>query len=171
MKFQTFDKAKWHYDTPSAPTGISHEAGATHIAFFLRWCVEKDFINKETARECAKELEQIKNKTLDGREFILHWFDGTLTTEELNTKGALFATAYYGRENTRFAQTYGTYTGDYGELVTSKLTIPNIDSSDDNAYFYVEYNEENYEIVKSVIDKRYEEFLSLKKRNYKSGKN
>ncbi|MDR3346155.1 MAG: hypothetical protein LBS73_03175 [Campylobacteraceae bacterium] len=171
MKSQTFDKAKWHYDTPSAPTGISHEAGATHIAFFLRWCVEKDFASKEMVREHANELEQIKNKTLDGREFILDCLDGAFTTDELNTRGVLFAIAYYGRENTKFAQTYGTYTGDYDELVKSKLTTTNIDSSDDSAYFYVENSEENYEIVKSVIDKRYEEFLSLKKRNYKSGKN
>ncbi|MDR3212932.1 MAG: hypothetical protein LBT71_03280 [Azoarcus sp.] len=161
MRFQTFDKAKWHYGAVSAPADIPCEFGATHIAFFLRWCVEQDFMSKETIEECGKELEAIKNKTLDCREFFMEMLDGALTSEDFNTKGGYFASAYYGNDKTKFAKKYGTYLDNYDTAVKSTLKTA-IERLDDNAYFFVENSEENYEIVKKIIDKRYEQFLLMK---------
>ena len=34
MKFEVYDKAKWHYDSKDMPKDLPAIAGATHIAFF-----------------------------------------------------------------------------------------------------------------------------------------
>ena len=36
MKFEVYDKAKWHYDSKDMPKDLPAIAGATHIAFFVR---------------------------------------------------------------------------------------------------------------------------------------
>ena len=70
MKFEVYDKAKWHYDSKDMPKDLPAIAGATHIAFFVRWCVENDLMSREIEEDCAEELQQIKNKELDCRDFF-----------------------------------------------------------------------------------------------------
>ena len=41
MKFEVYDKAKWHYDSKDMPKDLPAIAGATHIAFFVR-CYHSD---------------------------------------------------------------------------------------------------------------------------------
>lgn len=36
MKFEVYDKAKWHYESKDMPNELPEIAGATHIAFFVR---------------------------------------------------------------------------------------------------------------------------------------
>lgn len=65
MKFEVYDKAKWHYESKDMPNELPEIAGATHIAFFVRWCVENDLMSREIEEDCAEELQQIKDKELD----------------------------------------------------------------------------------------------------------
>lgn len=104
MKFEVYDKAKWHYESKDMPNELPEIAGATHIAFFVRWCVENDLMSREIEEDCAEELQQIKDKELDCRDFFFDDMDGVLTSNELNTKGKQFAAAYYHSDKTKFAK-------------------------------------------------------------------
>ena len=156
MKFTIYDKAKWHWGAKNAPADLPQENGGTHIAFFLRWCIEHDFCSRQMKEDFAAELLSVKNgdgKTDCRRLFVLD-MDGVLSTEELNTKGNQFAMAYYSTLKTKFAEAYGYYLRDYGKFVVEKL------GDDDNAYYYIENSEGNYQAVKAIIDRRYAEYLA-----------
>lgn len=53
MAYVTYDKAKWHWGAETAPTDIPQENGATHIAFFFRWCMERKLYSKDFAGDFA----------------------------------------------------------------------------------------------------------------------
>lgn len=156
MKFEVYDKAKWHYDSKDMPKDLPAIAGATHIAFFVRWCVENDLMSREIEEDCAEKLQQIKNKELDCRDFFFDDMDGVLTSNELNTKGKQFAAAYYHSDKTKFAKKFGYYLADYDNWVKNKLGSQ---YNPDTSYFYVENSEENYNEIKEICNKRYSEFL------------
>jgi hypothetical protein len=158
MKYQVFDKAKWHTDAKNAPTDIPHVNGGTHIAFFWRWCVEKGFYHKEIKDDFADEIQLAKSGNLDFREWFVNGMDGVLSTEVLNTKGNQFACAYYVSQKAKFAKAFGFYLQDYADWVSKNAG----DEDFDNAYFYIENSEENYQAVKSMIDRRYAEFVQMK---------
>lgn len=77
------------------PKELPEIVGATHIAFFVRWCIENSLMSQEVQENFAEELQRIANKELDCREFFFNDMDGVFTSEELNTKGEKFAAAYY----------------------------------------------------------------------------
>ncbi len=155
MSFEIYDKAKYHYDAHNAPKDMPIENGATHISFIFLWCIEKDFYSKSFLSEYKEEILKLKNRVLDCRDFFMTELDGVFTSEDLNSKGKKFLHAYYTTDKTKFAKNVAYYLEDYRSLV--EKCFPN--SSDDNAYFYVSFNEENYLFIKSIIEKRYEVFL------------
>jgi hypothetical protein len=165
MKFAVYDKAKWHWGAKNAPKDITEENGGTHIAVFLRWCIEKGFYSKQMEDDFPDEITALKtnDRTVDCRRLFVFDMDGVLSTEELNTKGNQFATAYYTSDKTKFAKKYGYYLSDYGDFVDEKFG----DKAFDNAYFYMENSEENYLKVKEIMDKRYSEFLKMKNEDKK----
>ena len=54
---------------------------------------------------------------------------------------------------------YGWYLQDYTDFVSQKFG----EKYFDNAYFYIENSQENYALIKAIIDHRYEEFLTMKR--------
>jgi len=160
MKFTVYDKAKWHWGAKNAPTDIPQENGGTHIAFFLRWCIEKGFYSEEMEDDFSDEIASVKSNDgeIDCRRLFVLDMDGVLSTDELNTKGNQFAMAYYCSGKTKFAKVYGGYLNDYGKFVSKEWGKKDFD----NAYFYMENSEKNYQKVKKIIDKRYSEFLDMK---------
>lgn len=154
-----YDKAKWHYGAKNAPNDITQENGATHIAFFVRWCIENSLYSKQLKQDFSNEVTAIedKNSDMDCRAFFLNNLDGVFCSDELNTKGKSFAKAYYTSEKTKFAKQHGWYLEDYNGFVQKVYGDKNFD----NAYFYIEYNEENYQKIKQIIDKNYQLFLAL----------
>jgi hypothetical protein len=162
MKFISYDKAKWHYGAKTFPADLPIENGGTHIAFFLRWCIEKDFICKDILDDNPTEIQQIKNGKLDCRHFFFNWMDGVFSSEELNAKGAKFANVYYSNDKTKFAKTYGYYLTDYNNWLESHRDLT--EKYGYNAYFYVENTNDNYSSIKTIIDNRYNEFLDMTKK-------
>ena len=154
MAYVTYDKAKWHWGAETAPTDIPQENGATHIAFFFRWCMERKLYSKEFAADFARMYE-----SFDYRGFFFRDMDGVLDSDALNAPGKAFAKAYYTTDRTKFAKTHGWYLQDYDDFVARKFGDKNFD----NAYFYIENSPQNYAEIKEIIDRRYEEFLETKK--------
>ena len=158
MAYVTYDKAKWHWGAETAPTDIPQENGATHIAFFFRWCMERKLYSKEFAADFADDIARMGD-SFDYRWYFFGAMDGVLSSEELNTAGKAFANAYYTTNRTKFAKTHGWYLQDYDDFVARKSGEKNFD----NAYFYIENSPQNYAEIKAIIDRRYEEFLETKK--------
>lgn len=157
MATVVYDKAKWHWGADNAPADIPKQNGATHIAFFFRWLMERKFYSKEFAADCTKSIAKM-DESFDYREFFLNAMDGVLFSDDLNTAGKAFANAYYTSAKTKFAKLHGWYLQDYTDWVEAKFG----DDYFDNAYFYVENSTENYAQIKAIIDQRYAEFLAFK---------
>ncbi|MEC4117138.1 hypothetical protein VSP20_09150 [Myroides phaeus] len=162
MEHKVYDKAKWHYGSATFPTSLPVENGATHIAFFLRWCIENNFIGKEIANDIPDDITKIKSGIADCRTFLMNYLDGVLTSEDLNTKGRLFANAYYTSTKTKFAKTYGYYCADVDNWAQAQSEL--VEKGNDDAYFYIENDENTYARFKEIINNRYEEFLQMKKK-------
>ena len=158
MAYVTYDKAKWHWGAETAPTDIPHENGATHIAFFFRWCMERKLYSKDFAADFADDIARMDD-SFDYRGFFFRDMDGVLDSDALNAAGKAFAKAYYTTGRTKFAKTHGWYLQDYPDFVSEKLGEKDFN----NAYFYIENSPQNYAEVKQIIDRRYEEFLEAKK--------
>ena len=158
MAYVTYDKAKWHWGAETAPTDIPQENGATHIAFFFHWCMERKLYSKDFAVDFADDIARMDD-SFDYRQYFFDAMDGVLSSDELNTVGKAFAKAYYTTDSTKFAKTHGWYLQDYADFVSDKLGEKDFN----NAYFYIENSPQNYAEVKQIIDRRYEEFLEFKK--------
>ena len=157
MAHVVYDKAKWHFGSDDFPHDtLPIDCGGTHIAFFLRWCIENAFLSKELIDDSGINIEDVKQGKINCRDFLMEALDGVFTSDDLNTKGKKFANAYYKSEKTKFAKQFDWYLSDYDALTAQFIKEP---YTKDNWYFFFEYTEENYRLVKSFIDSRYEEFL------------
>lgn len=160
MEFHTYDKAKWHWGAEDAPEDLPQENGGTHIAFILRWCIEKGFYSEEFLEDFSECIDGIKSGGLDCREFFISGMDGSFSSEDLNEEGQVFLNEYYTNENTEFAKKFSWYLADYEKILNNLSREKN---SKDDSYFYIDNSNENYVIVKKIIDKRYEEFYQVEK--------
>lgn len=153
-----YDEVGWHYDAKKPPSDIK-ENGATHIAFFVRWCIENGLYSEQLKQDFPNEITAIENKNpdIDCRAFFLNCLNGVFCSDELNDKGKSFANVYYATDKTKFAMRYGWYLEEYESFVREIFG----DKYCDTSYFYIEHNEENYQKIKQIIDKHYQLFLAL----------
>jgi hypothetical protein len=134
------DRADWHSDG-DFPAELPPENGGTHIGLFLAWIIHNN-LQGELHEESREELEAVRARRMTGREFLFHSCDGKFWEDDLNVEGNEFAAAYYTGEN---GQGSGEYISDYEELLTSGLP----------SMYHVEDTWANYDIIASVIDRRY----------------
>ena len=88
MTYVTYDKAKWHWGAKNAPTDIPQENGATHIAFFFRWCMERKLYSKDFAADFADDIARMDD-SFDYRGYFFGAMDGVLGSDELNRRQGL----------------------------------------------------------------------------------
>ncbi|MGX6962541.1 hypothetical protein [Vagococcus xieshaowenii] len=147
------DKAIWHYEVPDYPKELPNEQGGVHIAFFFRWMAENGFSGSELNEEYPAIQMKLKLTMLDAFDILMTFFDGTIMAEDFNETGARFANAYY-LEKELYSRDYGNYLEDYEALMPSLKHLEGFETF----YQGVIYSEENYQIVKKLIDQRYEEY-------------
>lgn len=157
MNDEVYDKAKWHYEAKSMPDELPETAGATHIAFFIRWCIENEMMSEDYQDDFEEELQQIIDNELDCRAFFFDDMDGVFASEDLNTKGNTFAASYYQSEKSKFAKNFGNYLDDYDSWVKAKLGS---EYNSETSYYYIEHTEENYIEIKDICNRRYSEFIN-----------
>lgn len=155
MSEKAYDKVKWHSHADSAPKDLPYEYGATHISFMFRWVYENKLFNKETLTDI--QAWQKEQYSLDFRQILVSEFDGWFGSDLLNTKGKKFLNAYYTSEKTKFAKQFNWYLQDYTDFIKHIFGK----KYEDNSYYYYQWNEENYQTVKKIIDERYQQFLSM----------
>ena len=140
-----FDKAKYHDETIQE-YGLPEEHAANHTVFFLRWLIEHDLMSEEFLKESGDTLARFRVGKATIYE-LYEWWDCCLIDNMLSAAGNAFALHYFDFD-------HGKYLQDYSATLQEKLPTE----------FHVQYSEENYKKLKAVIDRRYEECKTPKKK-------
>lgn len=148
-----YDDASWHYEG-DFPNDVPKENGATHIGMFLTWCIDNDLISEFQLEESEVDIEKVKNRKLTGTEFLIANCDEKFTDEDLNNLGNKFAKDYY-EDETKFGKKFGNYSNDYASAFNQKAEQCGFEYE---TFYHIENTFENYDIIKPIIDKRFEEW-------------
>ncbi len=138
-----YDKAKYHRGD-AAQYGLGERHAAHHIAYFVRWLLERGLFSPE--RIAGGDVPRVDGR-VDGTR-LLDWFsremDDCLLDEALSEEGDRFARDYYEER----------YLVDYVGVLAANL---------ESAY-HVAWSEENWQRIAVVLDRRHAEFLKPKRR-------
>lgn len=148
-----YDDASWHYGD-DFPEGLPEKNGATHTGMFLNWCITNDMISSELKEETSDDIEKLKRQELTGAEFIMNILDGKFSEYELNDLGNAFAKDYYADE-TDFANQFSSFATDYINIFD---TLAEESDFEYETFYHIEDTYENYNIMRQVIDYRFEEW-------------
>lgn len=146
-----YDNAQWHYKTGFFKK-VSKEQGATHIAFFLRWCFARQLASSSLLKKWEEFCQLFSQEERTYPTFVIQKMDGVFSKEDLSPEGQAFADAYYTAKKTDFAAQYGSYIENYADLVP---TLYRLNGSD---YICVKDIPKNYEKVEALLDQRYQDF-------------
>jgi hypothetical protein len=142
-----YDKAKYH-DESIQQYGLPEEHAANHTIVFLRWLIEHQLMSNFFCNEGAKVLESFRAGKATIYD-VYSWWDSCLVDDMLSEEGNAFAMHYFDFDR-------GRYIHDY--IKTLQRGLP--------SEFHVEYTEENYQLMRKVIDRRYDEWQRNGKRRW-----
>ncbi|GAB1440377.1 hypothetical protein MASR2M36_31600 [Providencia sp.] len=131
------DRMDWHYGG-DYPKGLPTENGGTHIGFYLAWIINNDLVGEFHLEESENEIAQVKDRKLDGREFLITVCDEKFIDEDLSIEGNAFTEFYYAAEE-------GGYFEDYERVLKGDLP----------STYHIENSWENYDKIASVITDAY----------------
>ncbi|PQA97095.1 hypothetical protein B0A69_03345 [Chryseobacterium shigense] len=148
-----YDDASWHYGG-EYPENLPDENAATHIGMFLAWCINNDLISEELAEDSADEIQSVKRREMTGGEFLIDVCDEKFSEYDLSAQGNGFAQAYYN-DGTAFGKKFNSFADDYSETFDRKAEENNFEYE---SFYHVEDTYENYDLIKPLIDQRFEEW-------------
>ena len=140
-----YDDASWHYGG-DFPDDLPDTAGATHIGMFLAWALINDMAGELHLEGSQESIEKVKNRDMTGSEFLIRECDEKFTDEDLNNEGNSFVKYYFDDE-----EGYGKYISDYEEALSSELP----------SMYHVKDTWENFDKLKPLIDKAYQQWKSV----------
>ncbi|OCK51759.1 hypothetical protein BA768_03355 [Chryseobacterium sp. CBo1] len=155
-----YDDASWHYGG-DFPEELPERNGATHTGMFLNWCIERNFVSEEFKEDAEEEIEKLKKREITGAELIIDSMDGKFSEYDLNDLGNDFAKDYYVDE-TDFGNRYSSFATDYINLFDS---IAEESDFEYETFYHIEDTYENYDLMKQIIDHRFEEWKEYKTLN------
>ena len=142
----SIDRADWHYGN-DFPENLPEENSGTHIGMYLNWIIDSNLISEFHRRESKTGIEKVKSGKITGRDFLFEYCDGKLWKEELNKIGFEFTESYY---------TSNQYFEDYAKVLPKEL----------GNIFQVDDNRKNYELLKPILDKRFEKWKTRKNKKF-----
>lgn len=150
-----FDSAEFHIDSiRSKNLPLDEITGCNHIAIFLRWAISRNLY----APEFRKHFPDVINGVLDGsltdlRPFIMEQFGGQLLSFLFNYEGYRFAYCYYSdSEDIDFFYPCDVDSYAEGYFGTERY---NSEEFQDEAYLFVPFDEDYYNGLSAVIERRY----------------
>lgn len=150
------DDAIWHYSTiERKKLKVKGEVALNHMAIYLRWAMKNNLLNDETWKKYEDYISAYPETTkTDLRKFIYEKLKGILRFTLFNLEGASFAKYYYGDGHLPYypADVDAHALKYFGE---ERYTC---DEFQNEAYLFVPFNEEYYEEMEEVLDKRFEEW-------------
>ncbi|MDR7230308.1 hypothetical protein J2X45_001389 [Caulobacter sp. BE264] len=108
-----YDDASWHYGG-DFPSGLPDEAGATHIAMFVAWCVLNGMGGELHEVDSTEATNALKARALTPGHWFIQTCDEKFTDEDLSDEGNAFAADYY-RADRNLASGAASYLSDYGK--------------------------------------------------------
>ncbi|MET3025186.1 hypothetical protein ABXT06_00770 [Flavobacterium sp. UW10123] len=154
-----YDDSSWHYGG-DYPDDLPDVNASTHIGMFLTWCIDKDLLSEEQLEDSEEGINAIKNRELTGAEFLIDYCDEKFSNYDLNDLGNEFAEAYYYDDESDFAKEFGAYCDDYGEHFDKEAEKKGFEYE---SFYHVENTWENYNSLKPIIDRRFNEWSEFKK--------
>ncbi len=148
-----YDDASWHYGG-DFPKDLPEQNGATHIGMFLTWCIDHELMSEEQIEDSADDIQKVKDRTMTGGVFLMNNCDGKFTDYDLNEIGNSFATSYY-EDDGEFAKQVSSFTTDYQLILEQKYKD---NSTTLESFYHIEDSWENYDLIRSVVDKRFIEW-------------
>ena len=142
-----YDKAKYHHETIEQH-GLSEEHAANHTVVFLRWLIERRLMSEFFEQEAEGILRQFRAGEVSIHQ-VYGWWDGCLVDDMRSEEGNAFAMHYFDFER-------GCYIHDYIETLQGRLP----------SEFHVDYTEDSYQKMRQVIDRRYDEWKTPKKKGW-----
>lgn len=142
----SIDRADWHYGN-DFPQHLPEDNGGTHIGMYLNWLIDKNLISEFHLTESKDGIEKVKSGEITGRDFLFDYCDGKFWNQELNEIGLEFTESYYSTDK---------YFGDYANVLASRL----------DSIYEVENSQQNYNLIKEILDKRFTKWSSRKKKKF-----
>jgi hypothetical protein len=106
-----YDDASWHYGG-DFPAQLPNEAGATHIAMFVAWCVLNGMAGDIHISDSPELLASLTSRGITPTKWFIAACDEKFTDEDLTEQGNAFAAAYYGAGGS-LASDPNAYLADY----------------------------------------------------------
>src|SRR5699024_7875033 len=129
-----------------------------HMAIYLRWCMEHDLMGDEFLEEYGDVVQKVKADPagVDLREFIRDELDGQLVSPMFNKMGRAFASYYYGAySNGQESPLFPSDIDNYAIGVIGQERNYS-DEIQDEAYLFIPFDEDYYQAMAKVIEKRFE---------------
>ncbi|MDK9707103.1 MAG: hypothetical protein OEL83_08640 [Desulforhopalus sp.] len=92
----SYDQGYWHTDS-CAELNLDEQYAGTHIAVYLKWCIERDFLSEDLLRSDADALAAVRDGRLSAGEYFEKHLDWKFGEWNLNEKGNAFTKWYYNR--------------------------------------------------------------------------
>jgi hypothetical protein len=143
-EYMKYDDFSWHFEGDYSKN-TPKQNGATHIAMFLGWAISRNEISTslyDLSEQAAKALQDVINKKITPRTYIIKYCDGVLLSDYLSEEINNFAENYYEK---LYLKDY-LYTFPYFKNMVYK--VPNI--------------WENYDLILLLLDNRLKEWKSNK---------
>lgn len=167
---QCMDDAEWHYSKiEEKGLPLNETTGYQHLAIYLRWCMEHQLMSREFLDEYGDIAEFVyRNGTqpdnhllleCDLRHFLREEFKGILHPAMFNQEGQEFSAWYYGEdtEEPYFPADIDRYACAYfGEKRYHS------DIFQDEAYLFVPWEEQYYQNMAKLIQKRFRQWKAEK---------
>ena len=148
------DDAAWHLETIEEKNlPVDELSACSHMAIYLRWCMEHDLMGEEFLAEYGEVAETVKADPdgLDLREFIRDELDGQLVGLMFNKIGRAFASYYYGEPDSPY---FPSDIDDYAIGVIGQERNYS-DEIQDEAYLFIPFDEDYYQAMAEVIEERF----------------
>jgi hypothetical protein len=133
------DKAGYYLDDVRN-LGLSDDHAENHTLFYLRWLIENNLISQDYLKETAETLNEWRAGKATIREVYRFW-GSVLMDDMLSPEANAFTAGYYAEE-------CGGYLGDCSATLAGRLA----------SSYHVDYSEANYQKIKTVLDRRYQEW-------------
>lgn len=143
-----YDDASWHYGG-TFPSDLPPGAGATHIGFFVAWCLLSGLSGDIHIKDFPDGLAALRNREITPGAFLLQHCDEKFTSEDLDSTGNAFAVAYYEQES-------GGYLADY----ETTFMRPALFRRQPPSLYHVSDTWKNFDRLRLVLDKRFSAWRS-----------
>ena len=152
---EEMDDAAWRLETIQEKNLPVEEINAyNHMAIYLRWCMEHDLMSDEFIVRYNDEYELFMKdlKHADLRGFIRDKLNGKLFGALFNKLGLAFASYYYGEPDSPY------FPGDIDDYAIGVIGQERnySDEIQDEAYLFIPFDENYYQAMAKVIDRRFE---------------